>query len=376
FQIAKCLRDEDLRADRQPEFTQLDLEMSFINYNDVFCLIEKMLKEVLLTTMGLEIKVPFLRMEYKEAIDQYISDKPDLRFPYPIRKLDIEKVQINVESVTNDVYFLIIPQTIIRKEIDNLYNSGYKFLYLVREGENYKGTLLKYIQLEQFNGFVNNLEDLELKNKELYTVFVIFNQPKVKLNEIKQVLIDRKILLPTCSFYFLWVNNFPLFKLEEDGRISPEHHPFTNVHPEDKDLLIELYNNIDKFDSTMKSRFTSIRSLAYDLVLNGVEIGSGSIRITDPELQKMIFSIIGLTEEEANSRFGFLLNSFKYGVPPHGGIALGLDRIISILLMTNSIRDVIAFPKTQSGSCLLTNSPSGVGEEQLKELGIELLPLA
>ncbi|MCX7758972.1 MAG: aspartate--tRNA ligase [bacterium] len=376
FQIAKCLRDEDLRADRQPEFTQLDLEMSFINYNDVFCLIEKMLKEVLLTTMGLEIKVPFLRMEYKEAIDQYISDKPDLRFPYPIRKLDIEKVQINVESVTNDVYFLIIPQTINRKEIDNLYNSGYKFLYLVREGENYKGTLLKYIQLEQFNGFVNNLEDPELKNKELYTVFVIFNQPKVKLNEIKQVLIDRKILLPTCSFYFLWVNNFPLFKLEEDGRISPEHHPFTNVHPEDKDLLIELYNNIDKFDSTMKSRFTSIRSLAYDLVLNGVEVGSGSIRITDPELQKMIFSIIGLTEEEANSRFGFLLNSFKYGVPPHGGIALGLDRIISILLMTNSIRDVIAFPKTQSGSCLLTNSPSGVGEEQLKELGIELLPLA
>ncbi|MCS7165623.1 MAG: aspartate--tRNA ligase [Candidatus Calescibacterium sp.] len=370
FQIAKCLRDEDLRADRQPEFTQLDLEMSFIDQEDIFNLIENLLKEVLLSTMGIELQTPFPRISYKIAMEEYLSDKPDLRFPYPIKRFDTQKVPINNENLRGEVYYLFIPFILNRKEIDNLYNKGYKFLYLIREGENYKGTLLKYIQVEKMNELV--------ENREVYTVLLTFDQPRDKLDEIKRILIDRKVLLPACSFYFLWVKDFPLFKLEEDGKISSEHHPFTNVHPEDKDYLYELYNEfrLSVNFSDIVPKLLNIKSLAYDLVLNGVEVGSGSIRITDPELQKMIFHIIGLTDEEANSKFGFLLNSFRYGVPPHGGIALGLDRIISILLMTNSIRDVIAFPKTQSGSCLLTNSPSEVDRNQLLELGINTVPLA
>lgn len=368
FQIAKCLRDEDLRADRQPEFTQLDIEMSFIDREDIFILIEEMLKETIFYTFGIDLSVPFLRMDYQEAIDCYLSDKPDLRFPYPIKKLHLWE--------RGEAFYFVVPVAISRKEIDNLYNNGFKFLYLVKEGENFKGTLTKYIDTQKLNEIIMN----EI-NSEIYTIFLVFDQPKQNLNQIKQVLIDRKVLLPVCSYSFLWVNNFPLFKIDDGKKISSEHHPFTNVHPEDRDLLLEIYEAMNKDKSVLSSesfinKVLSIRSLAYDLVLNGSEIGSGSIRITDPYIQKIIFSIIGIEEEEADKKFGFLLNSFRYGVPPHGGIALGLDRILSIFLMTNSIRDVIAFPKTQSGSCLLTSSPSEVEYEQLADLGIELVPLA
>ncbi len=369
FQIAKCLRDEDLRADRQPEFTQLDLEMSFIQKNDIFKLIESMLKYCLSETLGIEINTPFPVMDYKQAVEEYCSDKPDLRYPYPVKKLDLQKYPINNENISGNVYYLCIPIPVTRKEIDNLYNMGYKFMYLVKDEENYKGNLAKYVDVEKFN---------ELAGNRTYTIFIISNQEKEKLNEIKQVLIDRKVIMPSVSFYFLWVDNFPLFKLEEDGSISPEHHPFTNVEPNHKQKLIDISKNINSKEDVQKYKeeLLSIRSLAYDLVLNGSEIGSGSIRISDPELQKIIFKIIGLTEEEVHIKFGFLLNSFKYGVPPHGGIALGIDRIVSIFSGASSIRDVIAFPKTQSGSCLLTSSPSFVDEEQLRELGIQLLPLA
>lgn len=369
FQIAKCLRDEDLRADRQPEFTQLDLEMSFIQKNDIFKLIESMLKYCLSETLGIEINTPFPVMDYKQAVEEYCSDKPDLRYPYPVKKLDLQKYPINNENISGNVYYLCIPVPVTRKEIDNLYNMGYKFMYLVKDEENYKGNLVKYIDIEKFN---------ELAGNRNYTIFIISNQEKEKLNEIKQLLIDRKVIIPSTSFYFLWVDSFPLFKLEDNGNIGSEHHPFTNVDFNHKQKLIDISKNINSKEDVQKYKeeLLSIGSLAYDLVLNGSEVGSGSIRINDPELQKVIFKIIGLTDEEVNIKFGFLLNSFRYGVPPHGGIALGIDRIVSIFSGYSSIRDVIAFPKTQSGSCILTSSPSFVDEEQLKEIGIQLLPLA
>ncbi|MFN3995954.1 MAG: aspartate--tRNA ligase, partial [bacterium] len=377
FQVAKCLRDEDLRADRQPEFTQLDIEMSFITVNDIFDIIEEMLKESISLTFGLEINTPFPVMSYQKAMEEYISDKPDLRFPYPIKKFNPEELNY-IGNIEGEGYFIIFPLAIPRKEIDYLYNNGYKFLYLIKDNENLKGPLVKFVDASKLNNFVQKYKDSD-QNFENFTMILIFNQPKEKLKEIKEILIDRRVLLPTCSFYFLWIKDFPLFKIEEDLKISPEHHPFTNVHPADKEKLMELYEKMKKFPDSIKdngfiNEILSLRSLAYDLVLNGSEIGSGSIRITDPELQQIIFNMIGLSQEESEKKFGFLLNAFKYGVPPHGGIALGLDRLISIFLGANSIRDVIAFPKTQSGSCLLTSSPSEVSEEQLKELGI--LPLA
>ncbi|MFN3477943.1 MAG: aspartate--tRNA ligase [bacterium] len=377
FQVAKCLRDEDLRADRQPEFTQLDIEMSFITIDDIFDIIEEMLKEAISLTFGLEINTPFSVMSYQKAMEEYISDKPDLRFPYPIKKFNPEELNYS-GNMEGEGYFIIFPLAILRKEIDYLYNNGYKFLYLIKDSENLKGPLVKFIDSSKLDEFIQKYKDSDQNFKNL-TMMLIFNQSKEKLKEIKEILINRKVLLPTCSFYFLWIKDFPLFKVEEDLKISPEHHPFTNVHPADKEKLMKLYEKMKKFPDSIKdndfiNEILSIRSLAYDLVLNGSEIGSGSIRITDSELQQIIFNMIGLSEEESDKKFGFLLNAFKYGVPPHGGIALGLDRLISIFLGANSIRDVIAFPKTQSGSCLLTSSPSEVSEEQLKELGI--LPLA
>lgn len=248
FQIAKCFRDEDLRADRQPEFTQLDIEMSFIDEEDIFGLSEGLMKILFKETIGVDLKTPFPRMKYSDAIAQYNSDKPD-----------------------------------IRKEKD--------------------------------------------KN----------------------------------TFAFLWVTDFPLFKYNEDEkRWESEHHPFTSVHPDDIGLL-------DKKDSLAR-----VRARSYDLVVNGIELGSGSIRIHDRELQEKIFKIIGLKEADAKMRFGFLLEAFKYGAPPHGGIAFGLDRFLTLLVGCESIRDVIAFPKTQRAFCPMTNAPSPVDDKQLNELSIRI----
>jgi len=373
FQIAKCFRDEDLRADRQPEFTQLDLEMSFITPDDIFNLIEEMLKEVFNSLVGIELNTPFPKIEYKQAIDHYLSDKPDLRYPFPILKLESDKITSDIPNIDkNNMFYFIVPTKVNRKEIDGLYSQGHQFLYLIKEDNEYKGNLAKYIDKENFN--FNNFNS---NDEKVYTLFLISGENgKEKLNELKQALINKKVINPTKPFHLSWIVNFPLFKVVENQIVS-EHHPFTNVHPEDKDLLMEVFEEFKKDKEVIKDnkfveKVLSIRSLAYDLVFNGNEVGSGSIRIIDPNIQKIIFYLLGLRDDEVNNKFGFLLNSFKYGAPPHGGIALGLDRIISILLATNSIRDVIAFPKTQSGSCLLTSSPSEVDKEQLNELSIKI----
>ncbi len=389
FQIAKCLRDEDLRADRQPEFTQVDIEMSFISKNDIFLLIENLL-EFSLNNLGINVDVPFEIIDYKYAIEHFNSDKPDLRYNYPVKKWNNSiKINLNDEKFDiNQVYYIFFKNLVLtRKELDKLNEflkqNNLKFLYFISNNGEFRGSLVKFVDVNEVDNYLRKENDFANGD---YIVFIISS--KNYLNElvlIKNYLIDNKLLRPVKDFYFLWVDNFPLFKVEEEKigdkiirKISPEHHPFTNVLEEDKHKVYMIYKELQKdpkviYDDSFVKEVLSIRSLAYDLVLNGVEVASGSIRITDIEFQKMIFNIIGITEEEANKKFGFLLEAFKYGVPPHGGIALGIDRIIALLLGYSSIREVIAFPKTQSGTCLLTKAPSEVDESQLKELGIKLL---
>lgn len=389
FQIAKCLRDEDLRADRQPEFTQVDIEMSFISKNDIFLLVENLL-EFALNNLGIDINTPFEVIDYKYAIEHFNSDKPDLRYNYLIKKWNNSiKINLNDENFNiNQTYYIFFKNLgLTRKELDKLNEflkqNNLKFLYFISSNGEFKGSLVKFVDVNEVDSYLRKENDFANGD---YIVFIISS--KNYLNElvlIKNYLIDNKLLRPVKDFYFLWVDNFPLFKVEEEKvgdkiirKISPEHHPFTNVLEEDKPKVYMIYKELQKdpkiiYDDNFVKEVLSIRSLAYDLVLNGVEVASGSIRITDIEFQKIIFNIIGITEEEANKKFGFLLEAFKYGVPPHGGIALGIDRIIALLLGYSSIREVIAFPKTQSGTCLLTKAPSEVDEIQLKELGIKLM---
>ncbi|MGC8734376.1 MAG: aspartate--tRNA ligase [bacterium] len=389
FQVAKCLRDEDLRADRQPEFTQVDIEMSFISKKDIFLLIENLLDYVL-NNLGFDINIPFDVIDYSYAMDHFNSDKPDLRYNYPVKKWNNSiKININDENFDiNQTYYVFFKNLVLtRRELDKLNEflkqNNLKFLYFISYNNEFKGSLVKFVDVNEVDNYLRKENDF---NSGDYITFIISS--KNYLNElilIKNYLIENKLLRPVKDFYFLWVDNFPLFKVEEEKvgnkiirRIAPEHHPFTNVLPEDKVKVYTIYNELKKdpniiHDDGFVKEVLSIRSLAYDLVLNGVEVASGSIRITDIEFQKIIFEIIGINEEEANKKFGFLLEAFRYGVPPHGGIALGIDRIIALLLGYSSIREVIAFPKTQSGTCLLTKAPSEVDINQLKELGIKLM---
>ncbi|MGC8815374.1 MAG: aspartate--tRNA ligase [bacterium] len=389
FQVAKCLRDEDLRADRQPEFTQVDIEMSFISKKDIFLLIENLLDYVL-NNLGFDINIPFDVIDYSYAMDHFNSDKPDLRYNYPVKKWN-NSIKININDENFDIdqtYYVFFKNLVLtRRELDKLNEflkqNNLKFLYFISYNNEFKGSLVKFVDVNEVDNYLRKENDF---NSGDYITFIISS--KNYLNElilIKNYLIENKLLRPVKDFYFLWVDNFPLFKVEEEKvgnkiirRIAPEHHPFTNVLPEDKVKVYTIYNELKKdpniiYDDGFVKEVLSIRSLAYDLVLNGVEVASGSIRITDIEFQKIIFEIIGINEEEANKKFGFLLEAFRYGVPPHGGIALGIDRIIALLLGYSSIREVIAFPKTQSGTCLLTKAPSEVDINQLKELGIKLM---
>jgi len=366
--------------------------MSFISKKDIFLLIENLLDYVL-NNLGIEISIPFEVIDYNYAIKHFNSDKPDLRFNYPVRKWN-NSIKINLDDEDFDInqaYYIFFKNLVLtRKELDKLNEflkqNNLKFLYLISNNSgdpSFKGSLVKFVDINEVDNYLRS--ENQFYNGD-YLVFVISS--KNYLNElilIKNYLIENKLLKPVKDFYFLWVDNFPLFKIEEEKvgnklirKISPEHHPFTNVLEEDKDKVYMIYEQLKKnpniiYDDEFVKEVLSIRSLAYDLVLNGVEVASGSIRITDIKFQKIIFEIIGINEEEANKKFGFLLEAFKYGVPPHGGIALGIDRIIALLLGYNSIREVIAFPKTQSGTCLLTRAPSEVDLSQLKELGIKLM---
>ena len=373
FQIAKCFRDEDLRADRQPEFTQLDMEMSFIEENDLFLVVEELLKEITKEVMGHELKTPFVRMTYREAMARYGSDKPDLRFGLPIE--EISEIVKNSEfkifkdaaAKTNGIVAgICLPQgaSISRKEIEGLTEAAKK-----------EGALgLAYFKVEdgKLDSPISKFFDAATQSKIIKKfgaspgdLILLAADERAKalkvLGGLRHPIAQWKNLVSEREFNFCWVLYFPLFKWnEEEKRWDSEHHPFTSPNFEDWKKY-KPANELGK-----------IRSRAYDLVLNGNEIASGSIRIHKKELQQEIFETIGLDKEETDKRFGFLLKAFQFGAPPHGGIALGIDRVITILLGLDSIREVIAFPKNQKAVCPMTGAPSPINERQLKELGIKI----
>ncbi|MER1956488.1 MAG: aspartate--tRNA ligase [Solibacillus sp.] len=371
FQIARCFRDEDLRADRQPEFTQVDIETSFLSMDEIIAMNERLLTQVMKDVKGIDVVTPFPRMGYKEAMDRFGSDKPDVRFGLELKQLsDIVKdsafgVFANAVANGGEVKAINVKGSAAnysRKDIDALgefagrYGAkGLAWLKVTEEGLN--GPIAKFFEGEAANGIITATEaeagDLLL--------FVADKSSVVAdaLGALRLKLGKELGLINESEFAFLWIVDWPLFEYDEaEGRYYAAHHPFTR--PFDEDL--ELMNTNPK----------EVRAQAYDIVLNGYELGGGSLRIYEPDLQAKMFELLGFSEEEARAQFGFLLEAFDYGVPPHGGLAMGLDRLIMLLAGRTNLRDTIAFPKTATASCLLTNAPSPVSDAQLEDLSLKV----
>ncbi|WP_022670380.1 aspartate--tRNA ligase [Hippea alviniae] len=371
YQITKCFRDEDLRADRQPEFTQIDLEMSFVEEDDVMEITEGIIASVFKETIGVDVNPPFKRITYQEALDRFGSDKPDMRFGLELKKLtDIVqntkfKVFKDVVDKGGIVYGLNAKGCIdfSRKEIDDLTNLvavyGAKGLAWIKVKANYElqSPIVKFFSKEEINGI---LKRLEAEPGDL--LFFMADTPKVVYDSLGALRLEigKKLKLANeDEFNFVWVVDFPLFEWNEDeNRWEAMHHPFTSPKEEDLEYL-----------ETDPAR---VKARAYDITLNGVEIGGGSIRIHRSDVQQKMFKALGISDEEAQIKFGFLIEALKYGAPPHGGLAIGFDRLVALILKEKSIREVIAFPKTQKGVCMLTDAPSEVDEKQLLELSIRV----
>lgn len=371
YQIAKCFRDEDLRADRQPEFTQVDLEMSFVEEEDVMSTTERLLAKVFSEMKGIELKLPLSRMKYNDAIRDYGSDKPDLRFDMKIGSFneifkDTEfTVFKNVLASSGEIGCIIVKNSAdkySRKEIDKLtdfvktYKAG-GLAWLKYVDSDFSGSIRKVVTDENLKAIKDqfNIEENDL-------ILIVADQYKVTktaLGALRTKLAHELGLIKKDDYQLTWITDFPSFEYsEEENRYVACHHPFTAPKDEDIDKLIS-----DKANCYSK---------AYDIVINGYEAGGGSIRIHQAEVQKKMFESLGFTLEQAKEKFGFFLEAFDYGTPPHGGLALGLDRLTMLLVGTENIRDVIAFPKTASASCLMSECPNRVDPIQLKELGIEI----
>ncbi|TAI52603.1 aspartate--tRNA ligase [Bacillus paralicheniformis] len=371
YQIARCFRDEDLRADRQPEFTQIDIEMSFMSQEDIMKLAEEMMAKVMLETHGVDISLPLPRMSYQDAMNLYGSDKPDTRF---------DMLLTDVSESVKDSDFKVFASAVAnggavkainvkgaaskysRKDIDALgefaANYGAKGLaWLKAEADGLKGPIAKFFQDEKQQALI---EALDAKEGDL--ILFVADRLEVAndaLGALRLKLGKELNLIDESLFNFLWVIDWPLLEYDsEEGRFYAAHHPFTMPVREDLDL-------VDTNPEDMKAQ-------AYDLVLNGYELGGGSIRIFEKDVQEKMFALLGLSEEESKEQFGFLLEAFEYGAPPHGGIALGLDRLVMLLSGRTNLRDTIAFPKTASASCLLMEAPSEVDSAQLDELHLSI----
>ena len=370
FQIARCFRDEDLRADRQPEFTQLDMEMSFMEMDEILELMEGLIAYIFEGALGKKIQTPFQRLTWDEAMDRYGSDKPDLRFGMEL---------INMVDAVKDSNFKVFNQVIEnggvvkainvkgyanipRRECDSLVDfvgiygaKGLAWMQIQEDG-SVKSPIAKFFSEEQL---ANILTTAQAEAGDL--VMFIADKPAVvaqALGALRIEMAKRRNLIDNDALAFAWVVDFPMFEYdEEEKRYVAMHHPFTSPRDEDLELL-----------ATDPGK---VYAKAYDMVLNGTEIGGGSIRIHRRDVQKQIFSAIGLSDEEAQEKFGFMMNAFEYGAPPHGGLAFGLDRLIMIMAQRDSIRDVIAFPKTQSAACVMTQAPNDVDDKQLRELHIK-----
>ena len=372
FQIAKCFRDEDLRADRQPEFTQLDIEMSFVEKEDVMNEIEGLAKYVFKNVTGEEANYTFQRMPYAEAMDRFGSDKPDLRFAIELKDLSdiVKNSSFNAFSSTVQngglVKAVVAPsanEKFSRKIISEYeeyvktYFGAKGLAYIKLGADGISSPIAKFLTEDEMKAII---EKTEAKTGDV--IFIVADKKKVvaaALGALRLRIGKDLDLINKDDFKFLWVVDFPMFDYdEEEQRYKAEHHPFTSIKAED----------LDKF---LAGQTEDIRTNTYDLVLNGSEIGGGSIRIFNPQIQSMVFDRLGLSQEEAKAKFGFFLDAFKYGAPPHGGLAFGIDRWLMVMLKEESIRDVIPFPKTNKGQCLMTEAPNTVDDKQLEELFIK-----
>ena len=371
FQIVKCFRDEDLRADRQPEFTQIDMELSFVDVDDVIDVNERLLAKVFKEILDVEVSLPIQRMTWQEAMDRFGSDKPDIRFGMELT---------DVSEVVKDCEFVVFKNALEqggsvrginakgqgampRKKIDKLvdFAKGYGakgLAYIaIQEDGTMKSSFAKFMSEEEMTALVNAMGG---ENGDLLLFAADCNKVVWDVLGNLRLEIARQLeLLDKNEYKFLWVTEFPLLEWnEEAGRYTAMHHPFTMPMEEDLHLI--------------DTEPGKVRAKAYDIVLNGTELGGGSVRIFNQDIQNKMFEVLGFTKEQAQEQFGFLLNAFKYGVPPHAGLAYGLDRLIMLMAKVDSIRDVIAFPKVKDASCLLTNAPDTVDEKQLEELGIRV----
>ena len=371
FQIAKCFRDEDLRADRQPEFTQLDIEMSFVELEDVTRIIEGLAKTVFTAVTGETADYEFPKMEYREAMERYGSDKPDTRFGVELKDLTDIAANCGFKAFSSTVEnkglvkAVVAPgvaETFSRKILSDYEEyvkryfgaKGMAWIKVTAEGVN--SPIAKFFSEEEMKAII---ERTEAKVGDV--IIIVADKPKIvyaSLGAVRLRLGKELNLYNKDEFKFLWIVHFPMFEYdEEEGRYKAEHHPFTSIMDEDMDRF--LAGEMD------------IRTNTYDLVLNGNEIGGGSIRIHNPQVQEKVFEKLGLSQEQAREKFGFFVDAFKYGAPPHGGLAFGVDRWLMVMLKENSIRDVIPFPKTNKGQCLMTEAPGFVEKEQLEELYLE-----
>ncbi len=373
MQLARCFRDEDLRGNRQPEFTQIDLELSFTDPEEIFELTEGLMQKLFEETIGVKVETPFLRMTFEEAMENYGSDAPDTRFELKLKDIsDIaSECELRVFKQVVDkggiVKAICVPDgaNFTRKDLDDLTEYAQIFgakgmAWIKKNKEGWQSPIGKFFSDHQ----KNRLEERVGLNEGDLVLFCA-DTPKVvydTLGNLRKEIARRCGLINESEYRFLWITDFPLFEYSETEKsYTSSHHPFTMPILED----LEEYGEISP---------EKIRSRAYDIVLNGVEIGGGSIRIHREDIQKRVFNLLKLNKEEIESKFGFLMKALSFGAPPHGGIALGFDRIMMFLLKTNSIRDVIAFPKTQKAGCLMTDAPSEVDKEQLEELQVRLMP--
>lgn len=371
FQIVKCFRDEDLRADRQPEFTQVDVEMSFVDTEDIYQMVEGLMKELLLKVKNYDLKLPIPRLSFDEAMEKYGSDKPDLRFDMPMTTLNSvfansEFKVFNETLASKGIITALVAKECAnysRNQLDNLTETAKKYgaaglIWLKVKDNDLEGPVAKFFTSEEK---INLINEVKAENDDL--ILIVSGKKNKSLTIMGNLRLDLAkkldLIKNDAPPALLWVTEFPLYEWDEEtDRYYAMHHPFTSPRVEDLEL--------------MNTNPALVKARAYDLVLNGSEIAGGSIRIHNSNVQSKMFDILGISKEEANEKFGFLMNAFKFGAPPHGGIAFGLDRMVMLFADESSIRDVIAFPKTTSAMSLMDESPSSVDDAQLKELHIAL----